>query len=177
MMKRVRYMTETKQQEDVITIAVIDDDANIRDGLWWLLNNIIGLRCSGTYGSVAQAVSDFSDLSPDILLLDVSLNGASGIDAIQPLRKRFPSMRIIMHSNYDEQDKIIRSMQAGAAGYVLKNASAVALHRAILKVHAGETVWPSGYKRKGEQKGSKKQFASVEGWLQRLRAFFGNGSQ
>lgn len=137
-------MTESSRTE-VITVSVIDDDANIRNGLSWLLNNIVGLSCLETYTSYPEAQKGLDQKTPDILLLDISLPGISGIEAIQPIRKRFPEMKIIMHSNYDEDEKIARSIRAGASGYVLKNASASWLHHAILKVVQGDSVWPPGY--------------------------------
>ena len=128
-----------------ITIAVVDDDVNVRTGLWWLLSNIAGMHCIGTYADVHEAMQGLKLQAPDVVLLDVAMPGISGIDAIHPIHRQSPRAKIIMHSNFDDEDKITRSQQAGAAGYVLKNASAPALYEAILKVHQGESVWPPGY--------------------------------
>lgn len=138
-------MTEFKKQQKVIAVAVVDDDVNIRDGLWWLLNNVKGLQCIGAYANWPEAMVAFSGQAPDVLLLDVSLPGTSGIDAIEPMLVKFQQMKIIMHSNYDHEDKILHAKQSGASGYVLKNASAPVLHDAILQVYRGGSVWPPGY--------------------------------
>lgn len=137
-------MTESSRTK-VITVSVIDDDANIRSGLSWLLNNTAGLSCLETYTSYSEAQKGFAQKPPDILLLDIGLPVISGIESIQPIRKRFPEIKIIMHSNYDEDEKIVRSIRAGASGYILKNASSSWLHHAILKVVQGGSVWPPGY--------------------------------
>lgn len=135
----------TEEQHEVINIAVVDDDAVVRDGLRTLLNNVPALQCIGVYRDVAEAMSGMLEHTPDILLLDVSLPGTTGIDAIRPMHERFPRMKIIMHSNYDHEEKILRARLEGAAGYVLKNQGTAALHFAILKVSAGGSVWPAGY--------------------------------
>lgn len=138
-------MHDAQKQNLFITVAVIDDDVNIRDGLRSLLSQYESLRCFGAYASFTEAIAGFVDNTPDILLLDVSLPGISGIDAIRPIRVQFPTVKIIMHSNYDDHEKITRSKQAGAAGYVLKNASALILYEAICTVYQGGSVWPAGY--------------------------------
>ncbi len=129
-----------------INVAVIDDDANIRNGLWWLLNNIAGIHCIGTYSGCKEFLLQ-KDLTLDVLLLDVTMPGMSGLEGIRPIKTRYPGLKIIMHSNFDDEDKIMRAQRSGAAGYVLKNASAPQLHEAILTAARGDTVWPVGFER------------------------------
>ena len=138
-------MTRNNDPADAINIVVIDDDPYIRDGLVQLLNNVVGMQSTGVYASPEQFLSTEHTVPPDLLLLDVSLNGSSGIDAIPVLRNRFPEMTILMHSNYDDSDHIRRSREAGARGYLFKNSSAPALYEAIQQVAGGSTVWPPGY--------------------------------
>ncbi|MCI0696725.1 response regulator transcription factor [candidate division KSB1 bacterium] len=137
-------MSEIAAQNHIISVAVVDDDANVRNGLWWLLNNIAGLRCAGAYASCREFLATSAE-PPDILLLDVSMPETSGIDGMQPIKTKFPAIKIIMHSNFDDEDKMSRSRRAGARGYVLKNASAPQLYETILHVHRGGAVWPPGF--------------------------------
>jgi DNA-binding NarL/FixJ family response regulator len=139
-------MPEIAMQNCVISVAVVDDDANVRHGLWWLLNNIAGLRCTGAFASCREFLTSV-DEPPDILLLDVSMPETSGIDGIPPIKRKFPATEIIMHSNFDDDDKMSRSRQAGARGYVLKNASAPQLYEAIQRVHRGGSAWPPGFEQ------------------------------
>ncbi len=153
----------------MVNVAVVDDDANVRTGLKWLLDNVVGLRCSGTYATMSGAMCGLAEQPPDVLLLDVSLPDISGLDGIRMVRTELPSVKIIMHSNYDEEDKIVRSIKAGASGYVLKNASAPMLHDAIFKVYRGDTVWPGGYV---ESPSSKEPRPSLLGTVvEKLRTF------
>ncbi len=137
-------MPETAAQNQIVSVAVVDDDANVRHGLWWLLNNIAGLRCAGAFASCREFQASLAE-PPDILLLDVSMPETSGIDSVQPIKTKFPATKIIMHSNFDDEDKISRSRRAGARGYVLKNALAPQLYEAILRVHRGGAAWPPGF--------------------------------
>jgi DNA-binding NarL/FixJ family response regulator len=138
-------MSEIGKQENFITVAVVDDDAHVRTGLWWLLNNVVGMRCAGVFSTYREALTTLSSQPPDVILLDVSMPDISGIDAIRPLHAKLPVAKIIMHSNYDDEEKIVGSMKAGAAGYVLKNSSAPTLYDAIVKAHQGGSVWPPGF--------------------------------
>ena len=130
--------------EHEIKVAVIDDDAHIRNGLWWLLNNITGLRCVGTYAGCKEFLA-LPLCEVDVLLLDVSMPSMSGLQGLRPIRARYPALKIIMHSNFDDENKIMRAQRAGAVGYVLKHASAPQLHEAILAAARGATVWPVGF--------------------------------
>jgi DNA-binding NarL/FixJ family response regulator len=102
----------------------------------------------------------------------VSLPGTSGIDAIRPMREKFPQMKIIMHSNYDHEDKILRARQAGASGYMLKNQGVAALRGAILKVGGGGSVWPSGYEEFSAAARRAQRPGLLSAIVQKCREFF-----
>ncbi len=161
-------MAETTSTTDLIKIAVIDDDANVRNGLWWLLNHVIGLRCVGAYSSCAEFMAQ-STQTPEVLLLDLVLPGTSGLEGIRPILRKHPALKILMHSNFDDEEKILHARRAGAAGYILKNASAPQLHDAILAVHRGETLWPAGLNRECTNAAS---FSCLHDLTQKLRTIF-----
>lgn len=138
-------MTDATNQGDIITVAILDDDANLRKELSWLLNNITGMRCSGAYANPGALMAGLAAQTPDVLLLDVKLNNDSGLHAIKTILSQFPSLKVIMHSNYEDQDKIVRCMHAGASGYLSKNISASLLRAAIIEVYHGGSAWPAGY--------------------------------
>lgn len=165
-------MPETATSNHIISIAVVDDDANVRQGLWWLLNNLAGLRCAGTFTSYHELLA-VSVPPPDILLLDVNLPETSGIDGIPALKAKFPAIKIIMHSNFDDEDKIWRSQRAGAVGYVLKNASAPQLYEAILRVHRGGSLWPAGFEPETSRSANRQTF--IKALLRRARSVFNRG--
>ena len=162
-------MPEIATPNRVISVAVVDDDANVRNGLWWLLNNIAGLRCTGAFASCREFLTSVAE-PPDILLLDVSMPETSGIDGIPPIKTKFPATKIIMHSNFDDEDKMLRSRRAGAMGYVLKYASAPQLYEAILRVHRGGSVWPPGFEQEEPRPPGFTAFLNV--LIRKARAVF-----
>lgn len=135
----------TMTNKAILSIAIVDDDWRICKAVEALIDGITGLRCEGIYHNFATALSGFRQSKPDIVLLDIGLPDTSGLDGIPTIRTEFPAMKIIMHSNYNEDEKIFQAKHAGASGYVLKNQSFDILHNAILQVNTGKTVWPSGY--------------------------------
>lgn len=167
-------MSDTKPENDLITIAVVDDDTYIRNGLTQLLNNVVGMTCVGAYATPDEFLSACAHNPPDLLLLDVSLNGSSGIDAIPRIHERLPKMTIMMHSNYDDHDNIVRSREAGARGYVFKNSSAPHLYHAIVEVARGGSVWPPGYDFSKKTAGEKTLMASLR---QTLGFLLGRGKK
>ncbi|MCI0612768.1 response regulator transcription factor [bacterium] len=165
-------MTTMKKTNAAVSIAVVDDDSIVRNGLSELLNSSSDLQCVGTFHDVSEAMTGMRECTPDILLLDVNLPGASGLEAILPMRTRFPQMKIIMHSNYDEEEKIVRAMRDGASGYVLKNQGTSVLHEAILKVRDGGSVWPSGYDESSFADRENKRTGLVNSLKEKTRVFF-----
>lgn len=129
-----------------ITVAVVDDDAKVRSDLAWLLNSAEGLRCPGLFPTCRAALEAFSEMAPEVLLLDVNLPGINGIEGIPLFHEKIPGLKIVMFSNYEDEDKIMRSRAAGAAGYLRKNTPAAALFEAIRTVQQGGEVWPAGSK-------------------------------
>lgn len=162
----------SEQQHNIISVAVVDDDGVVRGGLHTLLNNVPALQCVAVYRDVSEAMRGLQEHEPNILLLDVSLPGASGLDSIQPLRERFPQMKIIMHSNYDHEEKILRARFEGAAGYVLKNQGVAALRAAILKVSAGGSAWPAEHEEHYMGKGRASRPGLLHTLAQKLRSAF-----
>ncbi len=128
---------------DSIRVALVDDDTEILTSLSTILDNLNRLACVAACDSVKNCLPELKEKRPDIILLDVHLRGHSGIEAIPELRSQIPDARIVMHSNYDDEDKVRGAYAAGAAGYLLKNYSAQKLQWAIEQVHSGSGVWPA----------------------------------
>jgi DNA-binding NarL/FixJ family response regulator len=76
-------------------------------------------------------------LQPDVVLMDIEMPGIDGITGVQMIKKEFPQIRIIMQTVFEDESRIFASLQAGAEGYILKNASAEKIVESIREVHAG----------------------------------------
>ena len=131
-----------------ITVLVVDDHTLMRDGTRQLLQHEPDLRVIGEAENGEQAVALAGTLLPNVVLLDMRLPLLNGIEATRRIVAANPSVRVLIVSAYDDEDYVIASLQAGAAGYLLKTVPARELIDAIHSVHHGNTVLQSSVSRK-----------------------------
>ena len=125
-----------------IRILIVDDHFLVRIGLLTSLKMDPDLKVVAEASTAAQAIEMYRQHLPDVVLMDLRLPDASGIDATITLRKDHPAARVIIISSYDGEEDIYRSFQAGAQGYLLKNVLSEELFRAIKLVQNGERYTP-----------------------------------
>ncbi|QPF73962.1 response regulator transcription factor [Roseateles sp. DAIF2] len=130
-------MTTNAAQE--IRILLVDDHPMVREGLAARLSSVAGLRVVGEAGDADEARLRLLETAPDVALLDVGLKGSNGIDLAVSLLAQNPGLRVLMFSMYDNPEYVQRALQAGARGYVLKDAPASEIVAAIEAVAAGGT--------------------------------------
>jgi len=104
----------------VITVAIVEDQAKIREGLRILIDGTPGYRCVGSFPSMEEALDRIALGKPDIALVDIGLPGMSGIDGIRLLKQANPSLAVLMLTVYGDDKRIFDAMCAGASGYLLK---------------------------------------------------------
>jgi len=121
----------------LIRIFVVDDHEIVRRGLKSVLNQESDFAVVGEAGNAAGLFEQLTHACCDIVLLDISLPDRSGLDILGDLRTRYPAMKVIMFSAHPEEHYALRSLQAGASGYVNKQASRAELVGAIRKVNNG----------------------------------------
>jgi DNA-binding NarL/FixJ family response regulator len=122
-----------------IRVLIADDQRVVREGLTMLVGLIDGVQVVGTASDGAEAVRLAEAYHPDVVLMDLRMPGVDGIAATADLRDRMPGIRVLVLTTYAEQDAIIPALQAGARGYLTKDASAEQIEAAIRAVHAGQT--------------------------------------
>ncbi len=123
-----------------IRILVVDDHPIVRQGLRSLLSNYADMLIVGEADQSRQAVEAAHAQRPDVVLLDIRLSGASGIEVTQILRREVPGARVIILTSYDSDEYLIGALQAGASGYLLKSVSDESLVSAIRAVHRGDRL-------------------------------------
>ena len=130
-------LTKETKADEPIRVAIVEDDRPTRDGLGMLINGTPGYRCVATYRSVEDALRSATIEAPDVLLLDIHLPGMMGSEGVKALKRKHPSMEILMLTVYAEQDKVFESICNGACGYLLKETPPAKLLEAIREAHAG----------------------------------------
>lgn len=129
--------TQHTTSAEVLTVVIVEDRARIRETIVDIINGTEGLRCIGAYNSCEAVLEALQTQVPHVLLMDIGLPGMSGIEGVKIVKSRYPSIDVLMHTVYDDDDKIFQSICAGASGYVLKNAESAELIRAIREIRVG----------------------------------------
>ncbi len=122
---------------DRIRLAVIDDHPIVREGLVAVLSDDAGFQVVGAAASAEDGLRLVQKERPDVLLLDLELPGASGIDALPGLLEASPDTKVIVFTAYDTEERVLGALRAGAKGYLLKGSPSEEIGRAIRAVHAG----------------------------------------
>lgn len=121
-----------------IRVLLADDHDLFRSGVRRLLESAAGLEVVGEARTGQDAVRLVEELAPDIVLLDISMPGASGIDAARLIKTTSPRTGVIMLTVHADEEFLFEAIKAGAMGYLLKDASAEELVRAIHVIYEGE---------------------------------------
>lgn len=125
-------------------IAIFDDNENRRGGLELLISMTDDLVCAGTFNDCSNVLKDVEGCKPDVVLMDIDMPKVNGIEGVKILRSRFPDIKILMQTVFEDDDKIFASICAGADGYILKKAQPAELMRAINEVlEGGAPMTPS----------------------------------
>ncbi len=130
-------MGTQERNNTVTTVVVVEDRKRIRETVVDLINASSGLTCIGSYGSCEALLENVSDTLPDVILMDIGLPGMSGIEGVKAIKTRYEHIDVLMHTVYDDDEKIFQSILAGASGYVLKNVESDELIRAIREIRIG----------------------------------------
>ena len=128
----------------MISILIVDDQAVVRDGLRSMLRIEPDMTIVGEAAGGQEAVALASALHPDVILLDVRMPGMDGLTTLPQIKARCPRSSVIMVTLYDDPDYLLAAVSAGAAGYVLKDASRDELVRAVrITAEGGAIIAPS----------------------------------
>jgi DNA-binding NarL/FixJ family response regulator len=129
-------MTERANQQE-IRVALIEDRPRTREALQALIDGTPGYRCTGTFGSMEEALDKIGSDPPDVVLSDIGLPGMSGIEGIRRLKERSPGVLLVMLTVYDDDRRIFEAICAGACGYLLKSTPPARLLESLREVVGG----------------------------------------
>jgi DNA-binding NarL/FixJ family response regulator len=125
---------------DAIRVLIVDDHAVVREGLRTFLELQDGIEVVGEAGDGEQAVARALELEPDVILMDLVMPKLDGIGAMRELRRRACPGRVIVLTSFLDDERLMPALQAGAAGYLLKDVEPAELARAVRSACADEAL-------------------------------------
>jgi two-component system, NarL family, response regulator LiaR len=125
---------------DSIRVLVVDDHAVVREGLRTFLQLQDGIEVVGEAADGEQAVAQATQLEPDVILMDLVMPRLDGIGAMRALRERSSPSRVIVLTSFLDDERLMPALQAGAAGYLLKDVEPAELARAVRSACADEAL-------------------------------------
>jgi len=130
----------SEHESERISVFIVDDHPVVRDGLVAILSTQADFLISGEAASGQEALAQFEDIGPDVVLLDLEMPGMDGVEVIQRLRLIQPEVRIVVFTAFDTDERILSALRAGAKGYLLKGSPRAELFAAIRIVHGGGSL-------------------------------------
>jgi len=127
-----------------IKVSIVEDDLDISEALKTILNGTLGFRCVSTHSSGDDASAGLPVDKVDVVLMDLSLPGMSGIECTRRLKERRPKLLVMILTVHEDAEKIFQSLEAGASGYILKKTPPAEILEAIQElVNGGSPMSPA----------------------------------
>jgi DNA-binding NarL/FixJ family response regulator len=120
-----------------IKVTIFEDNKSLRESLRQLIDNAEGMYCTGAFPDANKLVRSMQLTNPDVVMMDINMPGVSGIEAVQLIKEKFPQVRIMMQTVFEDNDKIFAAICAGASGYMLKKTVPQKMIEAIRETYLG----------------------------------------
>ena len=131
-----------------VTVIVADDQSAVREGLVLLLGTLPGIVVTGQAADGNAAVDLVAAANPQVVLMDLNMPGADGVSATRRITADHPGTRVVVLTTYADDESIIGALQAGALGYLTKDATRAEIGRAVLAAAAGQAVLDPGVQQR-----------------------------
>src|SRR3954470_17596878 len=118
-----------------IRVVVFDDNDDFRDSMFRLIYEAEGVECVGDFPNCDKILFNIAETKPDVVLMDIGMPGVSGIEGVLLIKEKFPEIKILMQTIFEDDNKIFDSLCAGASGYILKNTSTERILDAIKDIY------------------------------------------
>ncbi|MBI3194959.1 MAG: response regulator transcription factor [Ignavibacteriae bacterium] len=132
----------------MIFVSIVEDNNGVREGLSALVNGTDGFKCVGKYSSCEDALVGIENDMPDVMLMDIGLPGMSGIAGVRLVKSKFPDIKVLMLTVYENNERVFEAICAGADGYLLKTTPPIQLLQAIREIQEGGAAMSPAISRK-----------------------------
>jgi DNA-binding NarL/FixJ family response regulator len=120
-----------------VAVAIVEDDSGYAEGIQFLLDHSDEFRCVAVCPSAEEALVKLPPLRPHVVLMDIRLKAASGIECVAGLKRLLPDTKVLMLTVFEDYERVYQSLKAGASGYLLKRSTPQELLNAIRELLAG----------------------------------------
>lgn len=120
-----------------LRVSIVEDDATIRRTLTALFQFEEGIELFTVHSTAEDALLRINEVCPDVMVMDIDLPGASGIDCVRQMSQRCGSTQFLMYTVHDDDHRVFEALKAGANGYILKSATPDEIISAVHELHAG----------------------------------------
>jgi len=120
-----------------INVAIVEDDEEIRANLSHRIGANKAFRLVRSYGGAESALADLPKQKPEVVLMDINLPGMDGVECVRQLKGKMPQVQFIMLTVYEDNNRLFKSLRAGASGYLLKRTTPAKLAEGIREAFAG----------------------------------------
>ena len=134
--------------EEPVTVVVADDQSAVREGLVLLLGTLPGITVAGEAADGNAAVELVATVKPQVVLMDLNMPGCDGVAATARITAEHPGTRVVVLTTYADDESIIRALQAGALGYLTKEATRAEIGRAVHAAAAGQAILDPGVQQR-----------------------------
>lgn len=131
-----------------IKVMIVDDQVILSEGIKTVLSSDSELDVIAIAADGVEALAAMEKEVPDVVLLDIRMPNMNGVVTTGEIKKRYPGVKVIMLTTFDDSDYILSAIAGGASGYLLKDISADALISAVKNAYAGDTILPAKIAKK-----------------------------
>ena len=147
-MNQPQKTSSTTAKEAVIGVFLVDDHQLVRQGLHTILRRAPGIEVVGEASSGEEALALVKEIKPDVILMDIRMDGTDGFKSLKQIKKVCPDTAFIMLTVYDSELYAAEAIRTGASGYITKDCTRELLINGIRVVSQGGTVWQEGILRR-----------------------------
>ncbi|MDH4461435.1 MAG: response regulator transcription factor [Flectobacillus sp.] len=121
----------------MIRVVLFEDNKNLRESLGLFLASTDTIWLAGSYPDAREVLHVVKTMNPDVVLMDIQMPHKSGIEAMQEIKQKYPNVKVLIQTVYEDEDKIFQAICSGANGYVIKNPHPDVYVQAIEEVYQG----------------------------------------
>lgn len=132
----------------MLKLIIYEDKDTLRESLKLMLDGMADVEVSAAFSNCNTVEEDIRKLQPEVVLMDIDMPGRNGIYGVEKIKEINAEINVIMHTVFDDDDKIFKSLEAGADGYLLKSTTPVKLYEAIKDVTLGSAPISPGVAKK-----------------------------